>query len=106
MLSATHLFNTALHVKGVTHGHYDQSHTVRTPLEYRLKPPSEALRKGIDSLAYTESLRPVCVRGGAPFEQGIADTYCQNFTAAKRIFLGVIGKTAGDREWSEVCRDT
>jgi hypothetical protein len=105
MLSATHLFNAALHVEGVTHGHSDQSHTVRPPLEYHRKSPSEALRKGMDALAYIESLRPIYVRGGAPFEQDIADACCQNFTDAKRIFLGVIGKAAGDREWSEVRRD-
>jgi hypothetical protein len=34
MLSATHLFNAALHVEVVTHGHSDQSHTTRPPLEF------------------------------------------------------------------------
>ena len=106
MLSATHLFNAALHVEGVTHGHSDQSHTVRPPLEYHRKSPSEALCKGMDALAYIENLRPVYVRGGAPFEQEIADACRQNFTDAKRIFFDVIGEAAGDREWSEMRCDT
>jgi hypothetical protein len=106
VLAATHLFNAALHVEGVTHGHSDQSHTVRPPMEYHRKSPSDAISKGMDALSYLEKLRPVYVRGGAPFEQEVADACLQNFADAKQIFFDVIGDAASDREWSEVRRDT
>jgi len=105
MLAATHLFNAALHVEGVTHGHSDQSHTVRPPLEYHRKFPSEALSKGMGALSFIERLRPVYVRDGAPFEQDVADACLQNFADAKQIFFDVIGDAASGREWSEVRRD-
>ena len=105
MLAATHLFNAALHVEGVTHGHLDQSHTVRPPLTYHQKSPSSAIRKGMEALAFIEKLRPVYVRGGTPFEQGVADACLQHFANAKKIFFGVIGDAASDREWSEVRRE-
>ena len=106
MLAATHLFNAALHVEGVTHGHSDQSHTVRPPIEYHRKSPSAAIGKGMEALASIEKLRPVYVRGGTPFTQDVADACLQNYADAKKIFLGVIGDAANDREWSEVHRET
>ncbi len=102
ILSATHLFNAALHVEGVTHGHSDQYHTVRPELKCYRKSSSEELRKGMNSLAYIGSLRPIYVLVGAPFDQGIVDACFQYFTGDKRIFLSVIGRAASDREWSEV----
>jgi len=106
MLAATHLFNAALHVEGVTHGHSDQSHTVRPPLEYHRKSPSDAITKSMGALSVIEKLRPVYMRGGAPFEQKVADACLENFSNAKQIFFYVIGDAASDREWSEVRRDS
>jgi len=102
MLAATHLFNAALHVEGVTHGHSDQSHTVRPPMDYHRKSPSGALRQGMEALSYIEKLRPVYVRGGAPFDDEVADACLARYAAAKESFLGVIGDAANEREWSEV----
>ena len=105
MLAATHLFNAALHVEGITHGHLDQSHTVRPPIDYHRKSPSAAIRQGMEALSHIEKLRPVYVRGGTPFEQDVADACLQHFTDTKEVFFGVIGEAASDREWSEVRRE-
>jgi hypothetical protein len=105
MLAATHLFNAALHVEGVTHGHSDQSHTVRPPLDYHKKSPSEAIRQGMEALSFIEKLRPVYVRGGTPYTKDISDACLENFANAKEIFLRVIGDAASDREWSGVRRE-
>lgn len=106
MLAATHLFNAALHIEGVTHGHSDQSHTVRPPLDYHKKSPSDAMRQGMEALSYIEKLRPTYVRGGTPYTKEIADACLENYGKAKEIFLNIIGDAANEREWSEVRRET
>ena len=105
MLAATHLFNAALHVEGVTHGHSDQSHMVRPPLDYYKKSPSDAIRQGMEALSFIEKLRPVYVRGGTPYTKEVAEACLEKFANAKEIFFGVIGDAASHREWSEVRRE-
>jgi hypothetical protein len=45
----------------------------------------------MEALTYIESLRPIYVRGGSPFNQEISGACLQNFADAQKIFFYVIG---------------
>ena len=99
MLAATHLLNAALHTRGVTHGHSDQSHTIRPPLEFFRKPVDAELEEAMKPLKFIEGLRPLHVRGGAPHDPQMVEQCLGAFETAKQGFLGIIGDAADKPPW-------
>lgn len=99
MLAATHFLNAALHVRGVTHGHSDQSHTNRPPLSSFRKSPDTAIEEAMAPLAFIESLRPVYVRGGEVCGADVAERCLVSFEEARARFMEIIGTAADPPAW-------
>ncbi|MBT3349864.1 MAG: hypothetical protein HOC91_19595 [Nitrospinaceae bacterium] len=99
MLAATHLLNAALHVRGVTHGHSDQSHTIRPPLSYFQKSPEADLKEAMAPLASIEGLRPKYVRGGEVCGADIVEKCLLSFKDARARFMTIIGSAADPPAW-------
>ncbi len=99
MLAATHLLNAALYVRGVTHGHSDQSHTIRPPLEFFCKPVDPDLAEAMVPLKLIEGLRPRFVRGGEAYDPDAIEKCLMSYKDAKGRFLEIIGDEVRKPAW-------
>lgn len=102
MLAATHYFNAALHVEGITHQLMDHAHTFRPPLDGYIKKPSANLQAAMEPLKSIEQLRPRHCRYTEPVSSEIIDKCLQSLEEAKAGFLKVTGDAARPAVWRVV----
>jgi hypothetical protein len=100
MLTATHLFNAAMHTEGITPVHADHGHSTNPPLDSYLKKPSMEIRDGSAALEEIEHLRPDYVRGGAPYHAEAMERCLIAYEKAMTCFENVLGSRADMPDWA------
>ena len=100
MLSASHLFNAALHVEGVTYQHADHGHVNLPPLEQYSKQPSKLFYQGSRALHAIEGLRGRYVRGEGDYDPKVIDGCLVSYEEATTCFLKIIGKNFDEPFWA------
>ena len=102
MLAATHYFNAALHVEGITTQLMDHAHTFRPTLDGYIKKPSENLQAAMEPLKFIEQLRPKHCRDSEPISRVVIDKCLQSLEEAKTGFLEIVGDAARPTVWRVV----
>jgi len=100
MLAASHLFNAALHVEGVTHQHADHGHVNLPPLEQYSKQPSKQFYQGSQALEAIEGLRERYVRGGEDYDPNVIEACLASYEEATICFLQIIGEKFDEPFWA------
>ncbi len=102
MLAATHYFNAALHVEGITNQLMDHAHTFRPTLDGYIKKPSAKLQAAMEPLKFIEQLRPRHCRDSEPISGAVMDECLQSLEEAKFGFLEIVGGAARSAVWRVV----
>ena len=100
MLAATHFYNAALHVEGVSIPLIDQAHTFRPTLDMYSQAPSDKLRSGMAGLDFIEKLRPKHCRGDAPVDAALIKECLTHYAQAKSVFLDIVGPAGKPEFWT------
>ena len=102
MLAATHYFNAAMHVEGLTNQLMDHAHTFRPPLDCYKDSPSLKLEAAMEPLKFIEQLRPDHCRGSKTTDRNIAGQCLKHFEEARSRFLEIVGPAAEETVWSVI----